>query len=143
MKVLPAGVTSVADVGSGAGFPGLPVKIMAPGLKMYLLEPVRKKALFLRHIVSALRLEGVEVLDRRIEEAEGLEVDAAMTRALYSVGEFIEKAGRIVTEKGLLLLSKGPKLSEELEGLDMDRITVTDVGLPFDGAVRHLVAVRR
>jgi 16S rRNA (guanine527-N7)-methyltransferase len=141
--VLPGDVTTAADIGSGAGLPGIPVKIMAPRLKMFLLEPVKKKAIFLRHICSALDLENVQVLDLRIEDAEGLRVDAAMTRALYSVGEFIEKAGRILTEKGLLILSKGPKLPEELRGLDMNRITVSDIELPFAGTVRHLVVVRR
>jgi 16S rRNA (guanine527-N7)-methyltransferase len=141
--VLPGDVTTAADIGSGAGLPGIPVKIMVPRLKMFLLEPVKKKAIFLRHICSALDLENVQVLDLRIEDAEGLRVDAAMTRALYSVGEFIEKAGRILTEKGLLILSKGPKLPEELRGLDMNRITVSDIELPFAGTVRHLVVVRR
>jgi 16S rRNA (guanine527-N7)-methyltransferase len=142
LKVLPKEVSTVADIGSGAGFPGIPVKIMAPELKMFLLEPVKKKALFLRHVCSKLRLEGVEVLDLRIEDVEGLRVDAAMTRALYSVGEFIEKAGRILTEKGVLILSKGPKLPEELRGIDMRRVTVSDLGLPFTGFTRHLVVVK-
>ncbi len=143
LKVLPAGIVAAADVGSGAGFPGIPVKIMAPGLKMFLLEPVKKKAAFLRHICSKLNLEEIEVMDLRIEDAEGLRVDAAMTRALYSVGEFVEKAGRILTAKGVLILSKGPGLREDLEGLDVSGITVTDIKLPFTGITRHLVIVNR
>jgi 16S rRNA (guanine527-N7)-methyltransferase len=143
LKVLPEEVMTAADVGSGAGLPGIPVKIMSPRLKMFLLEPVKKKAAFLRHVCSLLRLEDVEVLDRRIEEVNGLKVDAALTRALCSAGDFIEKAGRILTERGLLILSKGPKLQEELRGLDMRRVTVSDIELPFAGLIRHLVVVRR
>ena len=142
LKVLPDGVASAADIGSGAGFPGIPVKIMTPGLKIFLLEPVKKKAAFLRHVCSKLALENIDVLDLRIEDAGGFRVDAAMTRALYSVGEFIEKAGRILTEKGVLILSKGPKLPEELRGIDMRRVTISDLDLPFEGITRHLVVVR-
>ena len=143
LKVLPEGVSTVADIGSGAGFPGIPIKIMAPVLKLCLLEPSKKKVVFLKHICGKLGLEGVEVLDRRIEDVEGLRVDAAMTRALYSVGEFIEKAARILTTKGVLILSKGPKLREELECLGINNITVSDIELPFTGTTRHLVVVRR
>ncbi|MDA8104503.1 MAG: 16S rRNA (guanine(527)-N(7))-methyltransferase RsmG [Nitrospiraceae bacterium] len=143
LKVLPEGVSTVADIGSGAGFPGIPIKIMAPVLKLFLLEPSKKKVVFLKHICGKLGLEGVEVLDRRIEDVEGLRVDAAMTRALYSVGEFIEKAARILTTKGVLILSKGPKLREELECLGINNITVSDIELPFTGTTRHLVVVRR
>jgi 16S rRNA (guanine527-N7)-methyltransferase len=143
LKVLPEEVSTAADVGSGAGFPGIPVKIMAPELKMFLLESAKKKSVFLRHVCSKLGLEGVEVMDRRIEDIEGLRVDAAMTRALCSVGEFIEKAKRILTANGVLILSKGPKLGEELEGLNMRNITVSDFELPFAGTTRHLVVVRR
>lgn len=143
LKVFPEGVSTVADIGSGAGFPGIPVKVMAPALKMFLLEPVKKKSVFLKHICGKLGLEGVKVLDRRIEDVEGLRVDAAMTRALCSIGEFIEKAARILTANGVLILSKGPKLGEELEGLDVRNITVSDIELPFTGTTRHLVVVRR
>ncbi|MDA8242322.1 MAG: 16S rRNA (guanine(527)-N(7))-methyltransferase RsmG [Nitrospiraceae bacterium] len=143
LKVLPEEVSTVADIGSGAGFPGIPVKIIAQELKMFLLEPSKKKVVFLKHICGKLGLEGVEVLDSRIEDVEGLRVDAAMTRALYSVGEFIEKAERILTANGVLILSKGPKLAEELEGLDLRNITVSDIELPFTGTTRHLVVVRR
>ena len=143
LKVLPDSAVTVADIGSGAGFPGIPVKIMAPRLKMFLLEPVKKKAVFLRHICGKLGLEKIEVLDRRIEDVEGLRVDAAMTRALYGVGDFIEKTGRILAAQGVLILSKGPRLREELEGLDVRNITVSDIKLPFAGTTRHLVLVRR
>ncbi len=62
LKVLPSDVSSAADVGSGAGFPGIPVRIMAPQIKMFLVEPVGKKAVFLRHICSNLTLGGVEII---------------------------------------------------------------------------------
>ena len=142
LKMFPSHAMTAADIGSGAGFPGIPVKIFLPLLKMFLVEPVGKKAIFLRHICSRLALDGIEIIDKRIEEVERLKVDVAMTRALYSVGDFIEKMKGHINNGGVLILSKGPKLKEELKGLEMRDIEVTYYKLPFDETVRHLVAVR-
>jgi 16S rRNA (guanine527-N7)-methyltransferase len=142
LKVFPSHVVSAADIGSGAGFPGIPVKIMCPTLKIFLVEPVRKKTIFLRHICSRLALDNIEIIDERIEEVERLKVDVAMTRALYSVRDFIEKMKGHIHKRGVLILSKGPKLEEELRGLEMRDIEVSDYTLPFDETVRHLVVAR-
>jgi 16S rRNA (guanine527-N7)-methyltransferase len=141
-KVLPPGVRALADVGSGAGFPGIPLKIAVPGLKVYLIEPTQKKAVFLRHICSRLELEGIEVISGRIEDVEGLRVDVAVTRALFSVGDFLEKARSILKEGGVLILSKGPKVDEEVKGIGQDKISLTDLRLPLSRIIRHLVVVK-
>ena len=60
---------SVIDIGSGAGFPGLPLKIVCPEMPLTLLDSVAKKTAFLQHIVGRLRLEGVEIVTARAEEA--------------------------------------------------------------------------
>lgn len=142
LKVLPSGALSAADIGSGAGFPGIPVKIMAPKIKMFLVEPAGKKAIFLRHICSNLDLAGVKIIDKRLEEIEGLKVDVAMTRALFTVGDFIKKTRGHINRGGVLILSKGPKLREELKGLTIQNIKVSDLKLPFADTVRHLVVVK-
>ncbi|MEJ2696412.1 MAG: 16S rRNA (guanine(527)-N(7))-methyltransferase RsmG [Candidatus Sulfobium sp.] len=141
-KVLPPEVRSLADVGSGAGFPGIPLKIADPALEVYLVEPTQKKAVFLRHVCSRLGLEGIEVINRRLEEVEGLKVDAAVTRALFSVGDFLKKAAGILNEGGILALSKGPKVDEELKGVEPGRIILTDLRLPLSGITRRLVVVK-
>ena len=143
MKVLPEKVLSTADIGSGAGFPGIPIKIMSPAVKMYLVEPVGKKAIFLRHICSSLDLAGVEIVDKRLEEVEELKVDVAMTRALFSVGDFIKITKGHINRGGVLVLSKGPKIREELKGLELQNIEISDLKLPFDETVRHLVVVKK
>src|SRR5512146_2439721 len=61
LKALPPHAVSSADIGSGAGFPGVPVKIMCPKLKIFLVEPMGKKTIFLRHMCSRLSLEGIEI----------------------------------------------------------------------------------
>ncbi len=142
VKVFPEGVRTLADIGSGAGFPGVPIKIVIPDLKVVLLEPGRKKAAFLRHLRQMLSLGDLEIMESRIEEATGLSVDVAVTRALFTVRDFIEKTKWVLNESGVLILNKGPKLKEELRGLTNNNISVTDFTLPFENIIRHLVVVR-
>lgn len=142
LKVLPGSVDTIADVGSGAGFPGIPMKIVSPDLTIFLIEPSFKKSEFLRHICRTLGLSKIHVLEKRIEDAGGLKVDAAVTRALFSIGDFLRNTRRILNESGVAILNKGPRFKEELEGLDRKKIVITDFELPFEKITRHLVAVR-
>jgi len=141
-KVFPEGITSAADIGSGAGFPGIPVKIIYPRLKVFLVEPAQKKTIFLRHICNRLGLSDIEIIDARIEDIRGLKVDTAMTRALFSVTEFVKKAKGILRQNGILILNKGPKVEEELKGFDQRNVSLVDFKLPFRNIVRHLVVVK-
>lgn len=141
LSVLGPGVESIADVGSGAGLPGIPMKIMRPGIKLFLVEPGRKKCAFLRHVKRSLALESVTVVEKRVEDAEGIAVDAAVTRALFKAGEFAEKAARIVRPGGIFVMSKGPRVREELAGLALS-YTVHEMPLPMGDAVRYLVVIR-
>src|SRR5713226_9906360 len=65
-----AGITGgrLADVGSGAGFPGLAIKILCPAVKITLIEPVAKKVAFLKEVVRTLRLDGVDFVQKRFEQ---------------------------------------------------------------------------
>jgi len=141
---LPPEAVTLADIGSGAGFPGIPIKIMCPNITVFLIEPTQKKAVFLQHICSKLRLKNVEIINKRIEEVKGLKVDVALTRALFSVREFIEKTKDILNEKGVLILSKGPGLDKELAelpGQGLSSISRKDFLLPFGNVIRHIVIV--
>ncbi|NJD56026.1 MAG: 16S rRNA (guanine(527)-N(7))-methyltransferase RsmG [Nitrospirae bacterium] len=142
LKVLPGSVRTVADIGSGAGFPGIPMKIMRPDLDMLLVEPSQKKTLFLEHILRTLRMEGIKVAHTRVEELEGVQVDAAVTRALFSIQEFIGKAEGILGGDGVLILSKGPKVSDEVKQVRGRQINRYDFVLPFQNSSRHLVVIR-
>jgi 16S rRNA (guanine527-N7)-methyltransferase len=143
LKVLPGDVRSVADIGSGAGFPGIPMKIMQPGLDVVLVEPAQKKALFLQHMQRTLRLERIEVVNKRIEDVHGTTVDVAVTRALFRIPEFVAKAERILKENGMLVLSKGPKVEDEIPRDTEREIRRCDIVLPFQNIVRHLIIIRR
>ena len=62
------GNLSMLDIGTGAGMPGIPLKIVRPGARLLLLDSIAKKTAFLRHIVGELGLQGVEILTQRAEE---------------------------------------------------------------------------
>jgi 16S rRNA (guanine527-N7)-methyltransferase len=143
LKAMPAGKTEVADIGSGAGFPGIPIKIARPEIDLYLIEPSEKKCAFLRNIIRQLDLKKIEVIEKRVEDAKGLvAVDIALTRALFTIKEFIRKASPIVREGGILILSKGPKVGEELKTLKDIGYDLLTVALPLSGIKRHLIVIR-
>ena len=85
----------LADVGSGGGFPGLPLKIIRPGLRVFLVESNLKKATFLAEVIRELRLTDTQVLVRRYEELgeEVAPLDFVCSRALGEFPTFLEWAG--------------------------------------------------
>jgi len=112
LTAIPEGRCSICDIGSGAGFPGVPIAIVRPELNIVLNEPSRKKAAFLRHIRRMLFLNNVEVLECRVEDIRGRLFDIAVTRALFSIRDVIKKAGHIMKRDGFFILSKGSARDE-------------------------------
>ena len=146
LNAMPDGELKVADIGSGAGFPGIPIKIIRPEIEMYLIEPSKKKSAFLRHIIRQLRMERIEVLEKSIEEIRVNQelpspVDIAISRALFDIKEFIKKASHILKPEGTLILNKGPKVKEELKTLGNVRYEQLDVSLPLSRITRHIIVV--
>ena len=146
LKAMPAGEMKVADIGSGAGFPGIPIAIIRPEIEMYLIEPTKKKSAFLRHVVRQLGLKKTEVMEKRIEEIKvtrelSSPMDIGISRALFDVKEFVKKASHILKPGGTLILNKGPKVEAELKTLGDTRYELLDVSLPLSQIIRHLIVV--
>lgn len=102
----------LVDVGTGAGFPGIPIKIICPSMRLTLFESVGKKAEFCRQVVSALELDGVEVIQERAEAAgqmaghrEGY--DWAAARAVASMPVLCEYLLPLLKVGGRMLAMKG------------------------------------
>ena len=138
-------VLKIADAGTGAGFPGIPIKIIKPELDMTLIESSRKKSIFLRHIIRILKLNGISVLNNRIEslgKRYEKTYDVIVSRATFKISDFLKKACPYIKEDGWLVLSKGPKVSEETNFLDeVHRQSVMKevITLPFIKAKRTLL----
>jgi 16S rRNA (guanine527-N7)-methyltransferase len=96
----------LVDLGSGAGFPGLALKILRPQLSVTLIEPRRKKAVFLREVARRLSLSGVQVLESRFEEVSPQELAATVvtSRALALTGGLLEWCHAALCGGGSLLL---------------------------------------
>lgn len=110
------------DVGSGAGFPGLVLKIGYPGINMTLLEPRRRRATFLRLVIRQLGLSGVQCIQRRVEELYGdLEhrgrYDVAFARAVGPVQEVARIVKPLLKPGGHLILQAGQVTRDALSSL--------------------------
>ncbi|MBF0560356.1 MAG: 16S rRNA (guanine(527)-N(7))-methyltransferase RsmG [Nitrospirae bacterium] len=141
-RAFPEAIGDVCDVGSGAGFPGIPIAIVMRDIPVTLVEPSRKKCAFLRNISRALSLSNISVLESRIEDVEHTHFDIAVTRALFSIDEFIAKAKHIVRKGGCLIVNKGPKFQEELDKIPASTHFVhIPATLPLASLQRHLIRV--
>lgn len=135
----------IADAGTGAGFPGIPIKIIKPELDITLIESSRKKSIFLRHIIRILKLNGISVLNNRIEslgKRYEKTYDVIVSRATFKIRDFLKKACPYIKEDGWLVLSKGPKVSEETNFLDeahRQGVMKKVITLPFIKAKRTLL----
>ena len=105
----------VLDLGSGAGFPGIPLKIFRPDLRLVLVESKRMKALFLKEVVEALGLADVQVLNQRVEEMpEEPKFDIVTARAVGRMETLWRWASPLLKERGLLIVPKGQGDLEEV-----------------------------
>jgi 16S rRNA (guanine527-N7)-methyltransferase len=98
----------VVDIGSGAGFPGMPLAILRPGIEITLVEPRAKRAAFLRHVVRTLALSNTAVSEARIEKVGGQTFDAATTRAVGGFEDWLGEAGFLRAGGRLLAWTTDP-----------------------------------
>ena len=142
----------MADIGTGAGFPGLPLAIAEPEVEVELIDSSAKKIAFIRHIISELGVTNARAVRARAEcYAATAPFDTVITRALGSLSHFLDTAGHLVAERGVMLALKGQYPHDELGRLsrmndlaarweyDVARLVVPGL----EGHSRHLVRLRR
>lgn len=110
----PALPLSVLDIGSGAGFPAIPLAIMKPEWNFILSEATMKKANFLNELIKHLDLKNAKVENRRAEELKN-KYDFTTARAVAKLDELIKYSLPILKKGGSLLAYKGPAYEEELK----------------------------
>lgn len=130
----------LADAGTGAGFPGLPLKIMRPGLQVFLIESNLKKATFLLEVIRELGLREAQVLVRRYEELgeEMAPLDYVCSRALGEYGKFLDWAhSDAVAAKQVILWIGANDLPETRKNLNWE----WREPIPVPNSLRRLILV--
>jgi 16S rRNA (guanine527-N7)-methyltransferase len=136
----------VADVGTGAGFPGLPLAICAPERQFTLIDATAKKCRFVEHAAAALGLANVTVVNARAEAWKpAVAFDTVIARALASVADFVRHAGHLCASGGRMLAMKGRAPQAELEAVPHGwrLVAVHRLQIPGLDAERHLVELAR
>jgi 16S rRNA (guanine527-N7)-methyltransferase len=148
-------VTRAIDVGSGAGFPGIPLKIACPAFELTLLEATGKKVSFLAHVVERLRLAGARAVKARAEDlgrdpAHRAQYDVALARAVAGMAVLAEYTLPFLSQGGWLVALKGEDAAAEaqaagpaLESLGGVVREVVPAGLPGLPVEHALVAVQK
>jgi len=143
------------DIGAGAGFPGLPLKIARPQMELTLLEAKKKRVRFLQRLVERLELPGVAIIRGRAEElgrqsGHREEYDLVLARAVATLPVLLEYALPLCRMGGIFLAQKGPDIKEELETSHValrvlgGRLReVRGLELPYSMGHRNLVVVEK
>lgn len=107
--------STVIDLGSGGGFPGIPLKIVRPDIAVTLVDSSLKKTLFQRHVIRALGLNGIEAIHTRTDElCPNRLYDVCIGRAFAPLAGFLSAARALKAANGIIIAMKGPNFSKEL-----------------------------
>ena len=112
--------TVLMDIGSGGGFPGIPLKIIAPTLQVSLVDSKRIKALFLKEVVEILGLEDVDVVCERAENlatSYSNKVDIVTARAVTKLKDLWDISSPVLKKGGCLISLKGGEITKEIESV--------------------------
>ena len=148
-----SGDGGVLDVGSGAGFPGIPIKLALPGKPVHLVEPRRKRANFLRQVARELQLADVHVIERRMEDlsAEPLPpIRETVTRGFSDIPGFLKASADLLGRDGMAIVMHGPKgmtllqeLRECILGYGLTEGESSHFKLPFGGEQRTVLTFHK
>lgn len=145
--------SALLDIGSGAGFPGIPLKIVELSLKVTLIDSVNKKVTFMKHIISELGLTDIEAVHTRAEELAKTRkgtYDVVISRALTNLSDFIKLGEPFLKADGVLIAMKGSKADEEVKGAvkimgkkKMRVRSIERLSLPMGAGERSLVMIEK
>ena len=145
----------IIDVGTGAGFPGIPIAIMMPNVQITLLDSLNKRILFLQDVIQKLDLKNVRTIHGRAEEfarnmKERESFDIAISRAVANLSTLSEYLIPFVKMEGTCICMKGPDIDEELNdakyainqlGGEVEK--VQNLSLPNSDMVRNIIMIKK
>jgi len=143
------------DVGTGAGFPGIPLKIMLPALKVALMDGTQKKITFLNHIIQTLELENIQVVKGRAEElgrtqSHRGQYDIVTARAVAPLNTLVEYLLPLCRRNGIVVIYKGANAVQEfmqaqsaIHILGGETIRLAPLEVPFLDEKRFVVLIKK
>ena len=138
--------TCLIDMGSGGGFPGIPIKIMKPSLKVVLIDSSRKKVNFLKHVIRILHLENIEAIHSRVEDlhtdkAYQNNYDAVISRAFTELSNFTALTSPFLNENGAIYAMKGKHADQEITPAILRKfdLQTNHYQLPFEKSDRYMI----
>ncbi len=140
---------TVCDIGAGAGFPSVPLKIFTPGLHYTLFESTKKKARFLERLVTDLELQHVEVIDDRAEHYEDRKFDLVLLKAVGKVKHMLETIDRFLVMQGRAIFFKSPQVEDEISEAKPEltkrrfQVRIERVSTPLEQRLMALVIIER
>jgi len=164
-SLAPAGLippgAALLDIGSGGGFPGIPLKIIIPSLSVTLIDASRKKANFLKHVIRTLKLEKIEARHIRAEDLAREQIhvnahDVIISRAFSALSQFVNLSEPLLNKAGIIIALKAEINPAELDDLKCrpaDEHVIAQIGedrysldmkkylLPFIGANRTIISL--
>ena len=140
---------NLIDVGSGGGFPGLPLKICRPDVHVVMVDAARKKISFINHVIRMSGLTHAKGIHSRVENL-GADIkfsgqfDVVVSRAFTALGRFVSLALPLLSDTGMVIAMKGNLSHEELSDLGRSdfHVEVERYHLPFGDHRRSIVRVR-
>lgn len=150
-----SGKERLIDVGTGAGFPALPLKIVFPDLKVTLLDSLKKRTIFLNEVIDKLNLNDVEVIHGRAEDF-GKDInyrekyDLCTARAVAPLNKLLEYTMPFVKSEGYFIALKGHDIDEELKSADnaLNELKgiisdIIEVAIPDTDIVHKLIIIKK
>ena len=148
-SLVPAGMISSAasllDVGSGGGFPGIPLKILIPTLSVTLIDTSRKKVNFLKYVIRTLGLEKIQAIQGRAEDlSPESPFDVIVSRAASGLDALVSLAEPLLAADGFMVAFKGRDVQAEIQSVGKDAFSfdIHPYVLPYLGIERSLVIIR-
>jgi len=147
--------TNLLDIGSGAGFPGIPIKIVMHSLEVFLLDSSRKKTSFLKNVVQKLKLGRTFVINDRVEKLIAEEnytgaFDTIISRAAFKLPQLIKTGAPFLSGNGVLIAMKGKQINDEIKEAEKIAQKVKlvftshhEIKLPVTGDARKILIFKK